>query len=157
MPIASWENLESADPGVARVGRMLLTKHGRAFLGTVRRDGSPRISALCPVLSGGKLIVGIVTATPKYHDLNRDRRCVLHAMLGPSDTEFCVDGLARPIPPAERAALAASDPALRVSETSALFEIGIVRAWATLFGPGPDGLAVPDRRIWTPETAEALR
>jgi hypothetical protein len=47
----TWGALEAAAPEIARLGRERLHAAGVALLGTLRRDGSPRItpsSRTCP-------------------------------------------------------------------------------------------------------------
>jgi hypothetical protein len=60
----------------------------RAFLGTLRRDGSPWISPIEPYLTGGQLLIGAVAWTQKAADLRRDPQYVLHsAVTGPDSGE----------------------------------------------------------------------
>jgi hypothetical protein len=50
-----------------------------ALLGTLRRDGSPRISPVEPYLWEGQLLIGAMAWSPKAADLRRDLRYVLHS------------------------------------------------------------------------------
>jgi len=61
-----------------------------SYLATVRRDGGPRLHPFCPILAGGRLFAAIPRSSPKGWDLRRDPRCVIHALPGPGDDEFCV-------------------------------------------------------------------
>jgi hypothetical protein len=61
-----------------------------AYLATVRRDGGPRLHPFCPIIAGGRLFAAIPRSSPKGYDLRRDPRCVIHAMPGPDDDEFCI-------------------------------------------------------------------
>ena len=61
-----------------------------SYIATVRRDGGPRLHPFCPVLAGGRLFAAIPRSSPKGWDLRRDPRCVIHALPGPDDDEFCV-------------------------------------------------------------------
>jgi len=59
-----------------------------ALLGTLRRDGSPRISPIEPYRVGGQLLIGVMAWSQKAADLRRDPRCVLHsAITGPDSGE----------------------------------------------------------------------
>ena len=59
-----------------------------ALLGTLRRDGSPRISPIEPYLAGGQLLIGAMAWSQKVADLRRDPRYVLHsAVTGPDSGE----------------------------------------------------------------------
>lgn len=57
-------------------------------MGTLRQDGSPRISPVEPYLSQGHLLFGAMSRSPKTTDLLRNPRCVLHsAITGPDNGE----------------------------------------------------------------------
>ena len=51
--MASWRDLEQAAPHIARAGRALLDQARVALLGTLRPDGSPRISPVEPYFADG--------------------------------------------------------------------------------------------------------
>ena len=67
------------------------------YLGTVRRDGGPRVHPFCPILADGRLLAAIPRSSPKGWDLRRDPRCVIHAMPGPDDDELCIRAIAREV------------------------------------------------------------
>jgi hypothetical protein len=86
--MASWRDLEQGAPRIARPGRARLDQARVALLGTLRPDGSPRISPVEPYFARGELIIGAMTWSGKAHDLRRDPRCVLHsAISGPDSGE----------------------------------------------------------------------
>jgi hypothetical protein len=58
------------------------------YLATVRADGSPRVHPVVPLLADGDVFVAIADASPKWRDLRREPRCVLHALPGPRDDEL---------------------------------------------------------------------
>ncbi len=59
-----------------------------ALLGTLRRDGSPRISPVEAYIAGGHLIIGAMAWSAKAVDLRRDPRYVLHSVVtGPDSGE----------------------------------------------------------------------
>jgi hypothetical protein len=80
----SWRDLEAAAPrlGAAGLARLIPL----AMLGTVRRDGSPRISPIEPHLHAGELLIGAMTWSEKAADLRRDSRYVLHSPVSGPDT-----------------------------------------------------------------------
>jgi hypothetical protein len=83
-----WRDMEVGAPQIARLGLARLNTTRVAMLGTVRRDGSPRISPIEPYLSNGCLLVGAMTWSGKAADLCRDPRYVLHsAITGPDSGE----------------------------------------------------------------------
>jgi hypothetical protein len=92
-----WEDLELGAPEIADRGLARLNATRVALLGTVRRDGAPRISPIEPYLVAGELLIGAMASSRKSADLRRDPRCVLHsAVTGPDsgEGEFKVYGSA---------------------------------------------------------------
>ena len=80
----SWHELEASAPEIARLGKERLIHARVGLLGTLRKDGSPRISPVEPYLSHGHLLFGAMSWSLKTGDLLRDSRCVLHsAVTGP--------------------------------------------------------------------------
>lgn len=80
--------MELAAPELARLGRARLTSARVALLGTLRRDGSPRISPIEPRLAEGQLLIGAMAWSAKTADLRRDPRYVLHSVVtGPDSGE----------------------------------------------------------------------
>lgn len=56
------------------------------MLGTIRRDGSPRISPVEPCIRNGGLLVGAMTWSAKAADLRRDPRYALHSAVTNPDS-----------------------------------------------------------------------
>lgn len=84
----SWTVLEEHAPEIAAAGRGLFDQHVLAYLATTRADRSPRVHPVVPILADGELFVAIGDWSPKWRDLRRDPRCVLHALPGARDDEF---------------------------------------------------------------------
>jgi hypothetical protein len=81
---AAWRDLELGALQLARLGKASLDATRVALLGTLRRDGSPRISPVEPYLVQGQLLIGAMAWSQKAADLRRDPRYVLHsAVTGP--------------------------------------------------------------------------
>ncbi len=74
-----WSDFESVAPDLARLGRELFDRHQLCMLGTLRHDGSPRISPCEMDYAAGELLMGMMWRSPKAIDLLRDPRCVLHS------------------------------------------------------------------------------
>ena len=86
--MTSWREFEAAAPPIARQSRHRLELTRVCLLGTLRKDGSPRISPVEPYLSRGQLLFGAMTWSLKATDLLRDPRCVLHsAITAPDNAE----------------------------------------------------------------------
>src|SRR5438093_461047 len=75
----TWRQFSEARPDLAEAGRALFYQFGvgLAFLGTVRKDGGPRMHPMCPVIVDGGLYA-FIEPGPKRHDLTRDGRYALH-------------------------------------------------------------------------------
>jgi Pyridoxamine 5'-phosphate oxidase len=74
---APWSVLEEAAPQLAGHGRRLIERYGFVLLGTIRADGTPRISAVEAHLVDGHLMLAMIPHTHKARDVRRDRRVVL--------------------------------------------------------------------------------
>lgn len=83
---AGWRGLERGAPEIARLGMARLAAARVAMLGTLRPDGSPRISPIEPHIVNGHLLVGAMTWSKKAHDLLRDPRYVLHSVVSGPDS-----------------------------------------------------------------------
>ena len=81
----SWGQFERERPDIASAGRDLLYQVGvgLAFLSTVRKDGGPRLHAMCPLIMDGRLLA-VLIRSPKAYDLERDPRYALHSF--PTDS-----------------------------------------------------------------------
>lgn len=83
-----WRDVEEGAPELARLGVARLSSARVALLGTLRRDGSPRISPIEPYIVGGQLLIGALAWSAKASDLRRDPRYVLHSVVtGPDSGE----------------------------------------------------------------------
>jgi hypothetical protein len=80
-----WRDLEAAAPQIARLGKERLVRTRVALLGTLRKDGSPRISPVEPYLTQGHLVFGAMPRSLKTSDLLRNPRCVLHSAISDPD------------------------------------------------------------------------
>ena len=82
-----------------------MAEHGVILLGSLRRDGSPRISPVEPVLVDGELELGMIWQSKKALDLLRDPRCQVHTVItdrNGTEGEFKLWGRARDLGLAER-------------------------------------------------------
>ena len=75
----NWGAVTEAVPELAAKVRTRFEAHGLAFLATVRKDGSPRISAIETLFGEGELWLGSMPGSLKANDLLRDPRFALHA------------------------------------------------------------------------------
>jgi Pyridoxamine 5'-phosphate oxidase len=103
--LADWGEMEHGAPQIARPGAARLNAARVAMLGTLRRDGSPRISPIETSIANGQLLVGAMTWSAKAADLGRDPRYVLHSTVTGPDSgegELKLHGLAAEAGPARR-------------------------------------------------------
>ncbi|MGH7856085.1 MAG: pyridoxamine 5'-phosphate oxidase family protein, partial [Candidatus Binatia bacterium] len=83
----TWSQFRDERPDLAEAGRQLLYQFsvGLAFLGTVRKDGGPRMHPMCPILYEEGLYA-FIEPGPKRYDLVRDGRYAMHCF-PPADDE----------------------------------------------------------------------
>jgi hypothetical protein len=55
------------------------------LLGTLRRDGSPRVSPVGAFFAGGELLIGVMARSAKAADLRRDSRVALQSAVAAPD------------------------------------------------------------------------
>jgi hypothetical protein len=77
--MASWNEIEAAEPEFAKTVRGLFDAHKHKVLATLRRDGSPRVSGIELEFRDGDLWFGTMPGSLKGADLLRDPRLALHS------------------------------------------------------------------------------
>ena len=77
--MATWHEIELAEPDFARRVRALFDAHRHKTIATLRADGSPRISGIETRFESGELIFGSMPDARKGADLRRDPRFALHS------------------------------------------------------------------------------
>jgi hypothetical protein len=75
-----WVEFERACPQIASLARDRFAKDELVMLGTLRSDGSPRISPCEIDIVAGHLFLGMMWRSKKALDLLRDPRCVVHSI-----------------------------------------------------------------------------
>ena len=83
--MSTWDEFEQAAPELSEAARERIERHGFMLLGTIRRDGTPRISPVEVRLVRGELAVCFVRGSTKQFDVRRDPRVVLHSPMLHSD------------------------------------------------------------------------
>jgi hypothetical protein len=92
-----WADFERQQPRFAALGRAKLASPGVVLVGTVRKDGSPRISPVEPLFWNGDLWLSMGLDSMKAKDLQRDPRVLVHSVVTKrdgSEGEFKVRGCA---------------------------------------------------------------
>lgn len=77
--------LEAEAPELAQRARERFAVTGLSLVGTLRRDGWPRISPVEPLLMEGQLYLGMMPGSTKSLDLGRDSRCLVHSTISDKD------------------------------------------------------------------------
>jgi Pyridoxamine 5'-phosphate oxidase len=85
--MASWKQFEQEAAELAAQVRVRFESHETHVLGTIRRDGSPRVSGSEVDFKNGELIFGSMLGAVKARDLQRDGRCAIHAHPGDGDAK----------------------------------------------------------------------
>jgi Pyridoxamine 5'-phosphate oxidase len=105
----NWAGFEAAAGDLGVDARALLERHGFVLLGTIRRDGTPRISPVEVHLVGGELMLVLIAGSWKARDVERDPRVVLQSPVAdaadPGD-ELKLRGRLVPVDAAQAAATA---------------------------------------------------
>jgi len=73
----NWAEFAEAAPELARWGEERFKSTGLALVGTIRKDGLPRISPVEPLIVDGQLYLGMMWRSRKALDLLRDPRCLV--------------------------------------------------------------------------------
>ena len=94
-----WSEISAQQPALGAVADRLLVEPGVLLAGTIRRDGTARISGVEPLVLDGDLWLSMMSGSAKRRDLDRDPRVVLNSvMTSPSPpAEIKVRGTARPV------------------------------------------------------------
>ncbi len=80
-----WEEFKKATPEFAALGEERFKQSGVILLGTLRRDGFPRITPVEAFIVDGHLYLGMIWQSRKATDLLRDPRCTLHNTIAQKD------------------------------------------------------------------------
>jgi hypothetical protein len=75
----AWREVEAAVPDLAAAVRAVFDAHKHKVIGTLRADGSPRVSGNEAMFSAGELWLGMMDGSVKARDLLRDPRLAIHS------------------------------------------------------------------------------
>ncbi|GAA1630945.1 pyridoxamine 5'-phosphate oxidase family protein [Actinoplanes couchii] len=107
--MARWEEIEREAPEFAARVRALFEAGTNKTIATLRRDGSPRISASEAEFIGGEITFGMMPDSLKLKDVRRDPRLAMHSptlepppgdpSAGPGDAKLSGRAIETPPPP----------------------------------------------------------
>ena len=95
-----WDEFTVAAPELASLGEERLRERELCLVGTIRRNGWPRISPVEPEFVDGELMLGMMWRSPKALDVLRDPRLVVHSVVSTrlgNEGDFKLYGLAVPV------------------------------------------------------------
>jgi len=75
-----WDAFERACPEIAELARERFTKDEVVLVGTIRKDGSPRVSPNECDFAAGRLFVSMMWRSRKALDVLRDPRVTVHSV-----------------------------------------------------------------------------
>jgi hypothetical protein len=76
-----WDEFAGVVPELAALGEDRLRAKELCLVGTLRKNGWPRISPVEPEFVDGELMLGMMWQSPKALDLLRDPRIVVHSVV----------------------------------------------------------------------------
>jgi Pyridoxamine 5'-phosphate oxidase len=76
----NWDAFTAACPEIADLARARIERDQLVLLGTLRADGSPRISPCEVDFAAGRLFLGMMWRSRKALDLLQDSRVVVHSV-----------------------------------------------------------------------------
>jgi hypothetical protein len=131
----SWKNFAAGTPELAEFGEQRFASEV-AYLATIRKDGSPRVHPVTPIIGDSHLFVFMEPTSPKGWDLKRDGRYAMHASVedsGGGGGEFSISGTARLVTDMDTRALAVKSASYQPTDRYILFELSVLAAFATIY------------------------
>ena len=148
--MASFAEVESAEPEFAARVKAAFDKHGHKVLATLRADGSPRVSGIEARFSAGELWLAGMTRSVKFADLRRDPRMALHSGSDEPDAftaDAKVSGRAVEVTdPAELAAYAGQEQVPEELQPFELFRIDLEQVVLIALNDEKDALVISSWR-----------
>jgi len=138
--MARWSEVEAEAHELAARARRILDVHVNKTLATLRRDGSPRVSAIEIEFVDGEMMMGSMWRAVKALDLLRDPRFSLHAAFGSELGDAKLAGRVEEITDPERVAVINGPKA--PPSPSHLFRADITELVVTHIGEPADHLVI---------------
>ena len=131
----TWGALEQSNSSLAAFG--LARLNGKvAYVATVRKDGSPRVHPVTPIIGQGHLFIFMEPTSPKGGDLRRGSSYALHCAVSDNSGEsgeFIVTGHGQLVEDPATRALAAQLSTYKPADRYILFELSVETASATAY------------------------
>jgi nitroimidazol reductase NimA-like FMN-containing flavoprotein (pyridoxamine 5'-phosphate oxidase superfamily) len=142
----SWRELRIGSPDLAEFGAKRFASEV-AFLATVKKDGSPRVHPVTPIIGDDHLFIFMVPTSPKGFDLRRNGLYALHSSVNNSSGEggeFLIFGTARLIKDDDIRDVAVQHARYKPEKGWILFELEVDEVISTLY----DDDGTPVRKRW---------
>ena len=81
----NWEQFKQSAPDLAALAEERFQRHGLVLIGTLRKDGWPRVSPVEPLIVEGVLYLGMSHRSRKALDLLRDPRITVQTIIANKD------------------------------------------------------------------------
>ncbi len=146
--MATWAEFASAAPDIAELGLKQFERFHIAYLATVRKDGSPRVHPVSPVIADGRLFVATPPTSPKRLDQIRDGRYVIHALPGKNDAEFLIRGRAQRVTDNNTRASVSDGAGHTIHDHDWIFEYDIQEAMMAYWENAGQPDTRPVREFW---------
>lgn len=140
--MVSWSEFERSAPELASVVRTRFAATQLVMMGTLRKNGWPRVTPIEYTIFESDLVIGGMWRSKKMLDLLRDPRCALHSTTTNKDgTEGDAKLYGRAVPLAEERLEPYwqhiyDEIGFRPDGPAHVFSIDIVSAGYTVFGDG---------------------
>ena len=151
-----WDEFAATCPELARLGEERLRTRELCLVGTLRKNGYPRISPVEPEFVDGELMFGMMWRSPKALDLLRDPRLAVHSVVSDrmgTEGDFKLYGRAVDVQDRDRRGRYRATVKARIDwepdePNYHLFAIDVQSAGFVIFGGDRYGLAwSPDRGL----------
>lgn len=131
----SWKALEEGNAELAAFGQKRFASRV-AYLATIRKDGSPRVHPVTPIVGDGRLFLFMEPTSPKGHDLQRNGRYALHASVEDQNGgqgEFFITGRAVLVTDANTRDVAVKLASYNPAQRYILFELSVASAFSNIY------------------------
>ena len=145
--MSSWKDFVQSEPEMAQFGKNRFLKEV-AYLGTIRKNGYPRVHPVTPILSPDNLFLFMEPTSPKGKDLIRNGLYSLHSLIiKPSgeEGEFWIRGTAQKIENEKLRSEAIENATYNPADRYILFQLLIEEAGGTVYENG-----TPNFKRWKP-------
>jgi hypothetical protein len=147
--MASFSDVDAAEPEFAARVRASFDAHGHKILATLRADGSPRVSGIESRFLDGQLWLSGMPHSVKFADLRRDPRMALHSGSDEPDAfsaDAKVSGRAVEVTGHERSAFAEAASIPAELSGFALFRVELDQVVLTSLNDSKDALVISSWR-----------